>query len=84
MPRIKHLTLDVLKPHTPNALDFASAIVQTQQNTQVKLTVAAVDEKTESTVIEIHGPDIQYELLVNAITELGGSIHSIDEVIVGN
>jgi len=84
MPSIKHVTLDVLKPHTPNALDFARVISETQQDIQVKLTVAAVDEKTESTVIEVHGQDIQYELVTDAITGMGGSVHSIDEVIVSS
>ena len=84
MPLLKRIVLDVLKPHVPNAMDFAKAIADSNPGCEVTVTVVEMDEKTESTMITIKGEQIVYEQIVNAVTELGGSIHSIDEVTVSN
>ncbi len=82
MTKIKRLILDILKPHQPNALDFATALAELSDEIRVKLTVVEVDEKTESIVIVIEDESIDFEALSERITELGASIHSIDEVEV--
>ena len=82
MPLIKRVVLDVLKPHQPNALEFASAIADKHSGCRVKITVTEVDEKTETTVISIESDDIPYAAIVDTITSLGASVHSIDEVEV--
>ena len=84
MSSLKRIVLDVLKPHHPNALDFASAIADENSGCRVTVTVTEVDEKTESTVVVIEGDDIPYQEIVGIITRLGGSVHSIDEVEVSN
>jgi len=53
MSAIKRIVLDVLKPHQPNALDFASAIADQQPGCRVKVTVTEMEEKTEITVVEL-------------------------------
>jgi hypothetical protein len=80
MAKIRKLVLDVLKPHKPNALDFAVSLADSGGGLHIRLTVAEVDEKTESTIVEIEGDDIDFEIISERITKLGGSIHSIDEV----
>jgi hypothetical protein len=82
MPLIKRVVLDVLKPHQPNVLEFASAIADKHSGCRVKITVTEVDEKTETTVISIESDDIPYAAIVDTITSLGASVHSIDEVEV--
>ena len=82
MACIKRLVLDVLKPHHPNALDFTAALVDQVKNTRIKLNVVEVDEKTESVILMIDGDDVDFVTISEHITELGGSIHSIDEVEV--
>jgi hypothetical protein len=82
MPSLKLIVLDVLKPHSPNALEFVSAIAGQHRECRVKLVVTEVDEKTESTIITIEGEDIPYDAVVETITRLGGSVHSMDEVVV--
>jgi len=84
MSSIKRIVLDVLKPHQPNALDFASAIADQNPGCHVKVTVTEIDEKTETTVVIIESDDIPYQTIVETITGLGASVHSIDEVEVGN
>ena len=84
MPLIKRVVLDVLKPHQPNVLEFASAIADKHSGCRVKVTVTEVDEKTETTVISIESDDVPYEAIVDTITNLGASVHSIDEVEVSS
>ena len=84
MSTLKRIVLDVLKPRHPNALDFAGAIADgTGGCCRIRVTVIEVDEKTESTVVAIEGDDIPYQEIVEVITRLGASVHSIDEVEVG-
>ena len=84
MPLIKRVVLDVLKPHQPNVLEFASAIADKHSGCRVKVTVTEVDEKTETTVVSIESDDIPYDAVVYTITNLGASVHSIDEVEVSS
>ncbi|MGD8591432.1 MAG: DUF211 domain-containing protein [Gammaproteobacteria bacterium] len=84
MTLLTRIVLDVLKPHVPNALEFAKAIADNNAGCQVTVTVVEVDEKTESTMVTIEGNEIEYEQVVDAVTSLGASVHSIDEVTVSN
>lgn len=84
MTLLTRIVLDVLKPHVPNALGFAKAIADNNSGCQVTVTVVEVDEKTESTMVTIEGNEIEYEQVVDAVTSLGASVHSIDEVTVSN
>lgn len=84
MVLVKRMVLDVLKPHTPNSLDFARALAEQGSGYRVNFTVMEVDEKTETVVIVVEGDDIQFEAINETISSLGGSLHSIDEVEVIN
>jgi len=84
MSLIKRVVLDVLKPHQPNALEFAGVIADRHSGCRVKVTVTEVDEKTETTVVTIESGNIPYEAIVETIIGLGASIHSIDEVEVSS
>ena len=84
MSLIKRLVLDVLKPHQPNVLEFARVIADKHDGCYVSITVIEVDEKTETTLIDISADDITYDAIVETITSLGGSVHSIDEVEVSS
>ena len=46
--------------------------------------IEEMDEKTESIILEISAHDINFDLISEKIEEMGGSIHSIDEVDVVN
>lgn len=82
MLRIKRIVLDVLKPHTPNVVEFAKTVASQGPDYHVDLTVVAVDEKTESLEMVIEGNDVQLEPIQEAINSMGGSLHSIDGVEV--
>ena len=82
MARLNRVVLDVLKPHTPDILSFARTLAERAAPGQVRITVGAVDAKTETVLIEVCAQDIDYQAIAATIAELGGSVHSIDEVEV--
>ena len=82
MAFVKRLVLDVLKPHQPNVLEFAQAIANADRQCRVRVTVLEVDENTETLQVVIEGDRIDFESIQSSISELGGSLHSIDEVEV--
>ena len=81
---VKRLVLDVLKPHQPNALEFSQAIAKAGEDYRVRLTVIEMDENTETLQLEVEGSVIDFEAIEAAITSMGGSLHSIDQVEVQN
>ncbi|MDH5648723.1 MAG: DUF211 domain-containing protein [Gammaproteobacteria bacterium] len=84
MVKVKKILLDVLKPHEPGVLEFARTIAAQGDDYRVELTVAEMDDKTETLQLIIEGADIQLETIVSAINSMGGSLHSIDGVDVVN
>lgn len=84
MVSVKKVVLDVLKPHQPNALEFSQAIAKVGADYRVHLKVLEVDENTETLLIEIEGNAIDFDGIQASINDMGGSLHSIDEVEVQN
>ena len=82
MTYVTRLVLDVLKPHHPNSLEFASALASCGQDYRVHLLVTEMDDKTETLQVVIEGSSIDLDRIQAAISEQGGSLHSIDEVEV--
>jgi hypothetical protein len=82
MVRLQQVTLDVLKPHEPSILELANALGAQGGDYQVRVRVAEMDEKTETLEVIVTGTDVDLAALEKTITTLGGSVHSIDEVLV--
>ena len=82
MTAIRRVVLDVLKPHQPNVLEFATLLAEQFPGCHIQITVTEMDEKTETTLVDIEGDDIPYSEMVDAIHSLGASVHSIDQVEV--
>ncbi len=82
MISVKRIVLDILKPHHPDALEFARSIAACGDDYHVQLTVVEMDEKTETLQVVVAGSNVDLEQVREAITQLGGSLHSIDEVEV--
>lgn len=82
MAKLRRIVLDVLKPHQPEVLDFAAALADSLDGCGVRLTVEERDEKTESVTVEVTGEEVKFEAVIAKINEMGGSIHSVDDVEV--
>lgn len=81
---ITRLVLDVLKPRDPGLLEFAETVAGLQANTSVQVSVVEIDEQTESVIVRISGTELSYSSLEKGITDLGASVHSVDEVDVSS
>lgn len=84
MGHIKKVVLDVLKPHKPAILELANALSDADHKSTVNIKVVEVDEHTETLVVTLFGKNIDLENVSAKIAEMGGSIHSIDEVEVSS
>ncbi|MCW8934312.1 MAG: DUF211 domain-containing protein [Gammaproteobacteria bacterium] len=82
MGLVKRLVVDVLKPHQPSSIEFSQAIARVGVDYKVRLTVVEMDEKTETLEVVIEGNDIDFAAIKSTISDMGGSLHSIDEVEV--
>ena len=82
MASTRKIVLDVLKPHQPNAVDFATALADLSPDYKVRITVVEVDEKTESIIVVLEGENIEFDPVTELIKKMGASVHSIDEVEV--
>lgn len=82
MPNLKRVVLDVLKPHRPNVLELSGVIAALGPDYRVVVDVTEVDEKTETVMVEIQGAELDFAKIEQAIRDLGGTIHSIDKVLM--
>lgn len=82
MSLVKRVVLDVLKPHQPNVLEFAQTIASQGMGCRVQVTVLEVDEKTETLRVIIEADSVHFDAVQEVITDMGASLHSIDEVEV--
>lgn len=82
MSIVTRIVLDVLKPHQPNALEFASQLADLDSSYQINLLVQEVDDKTQSIILSVCGERLDFEAITQHISSMGGSVHSIDEVDV--
>lgn len=83
MAKTRRLVLDVLKPHEPDILTMANKLADLESVSSVNFTLYEVDEKVKNVKITIVGSDLQFDKIKEKIESLGGSIHSIDEVVSG-
>lgn len=81
--KIRRLVLDTLKPIEPSIVDLARQISELDGIAAVNISISEIDHRVESAKITVEGDDIKYETLRKLIQDLGGSIHSVDEVVAG-
>ena len=83
MGRIRRLVLDTLKPHEPSIIELASQLGDLEGILAVNISIYEMDRKVENAKITIEGEDISYPVVFELIEEMGGVVHSIDEVVAG-
>ncbi|MFW5990735.1 MAG: DUF211 domain-containing protein [Candidatus Nanoarchaeia archaeon] len=83
MSRIRHIVLDVLKPHEPPVTDICSSIGDLEGVDGVNVTVMQVDKDVEGVKVTIKGENIDVGQVEKVIEDSGCAIHSIDKVSCG-
>ncbi len=83
MGKIRRLVLDTLKPHEPSIIEMAAQLSDLVGVSAVNISIYEMDRKVENAKITIEGENIVYPNVLEVIVELGGTVHSIDEVVAG-
>ncbi len=83
MGRIRRLVLDTLKPHDPSIIELAESLSQLEGVEAVNISIYEMDRKVENAKITIEGSDIRFETIMAVISDNGGAVHSVDEVVAG-
>ena len=81
---IRRLVLDVLKPHDPDLLEFTGRLGDLEGVEGATAKVVEMDENVQTVRVALEGPDLVYDAIEAEISDLGGSIHSTDEVSAGD
>ena len=83
MTEIRRMVLDILKPHEPGMTEYAQKLTSQKGVESVNLTLVEVDEEVENIKATVKGNQIRLDSLRECVDQLGGSIHSIDEIVCG-
>jgi hypothetical protein len=49
----------------------------------VNISICEIDRRVENAKITIEGDDLSYHQILDIITDMGGTVHSVDEVVAG-
>lgn len=82
MSKIRRLVLDILKPHQPSIVEISQELSEVDGVEGVNCSLIEVDEEVKNIKITIEG-SFNEEPVRDVIENEAGSIHSIDEVAVG-
>ena len=83
MIELRKLVLDVLKPHEPGIPDLAKRLAELNGVDGVNISIYEMDKEVETVKVTIEGRFPYTDEIKRIISEVGGTIHSIDEVVAG-
>ena len=83
MAPIRRVVLDLLKPHEPTSVELASHLADARGVEAVNAMLLESDREVQNIKITVEGDDVDFDALEAAVEDLGGSVHSIDEVVAG-
>jgi hypothetical protein len=83
MGTLRRIVLDVLKPHNPPLREFTERIGAVECVDGITSSLIELDQKVQNIKLTIEGEDLDYAAIETAIGELGGTIHSVDQVAYG-
>ncbi len=81
---IRRLVLDIMKPHDPDVLVMTKRLSDISGVDGATTKLVEMDEQVQETRVTIEGDDLDLEQIQLVVEDLGGSIHSIDEVSCGD
>lgn len=83
MASVRRLVVDVLKPHDPPLLGFTDQVAQTESVDGVTASLIELDQEVQNVKLTFEGEDVDFDAIEAAIENLGGSVHSVDQVACG-
>jgi len=83
MPPVLRLVLDLLTPHDPGPVAYARRLADVDGVDGVNVALIETDKEVENVKLTVEGDDVRVDPIEAAVDDLGGTIHSIDEVACG-
>lgn len=80
---IQRLVLDVLKPHEPDTVTFATAVAGCAGVEGVNVALIETDREVQNLKVTLEGSAIDVDAVEETVADLGGTVHSIDQVACG-
>jgi len=84
MADTRRVVLDVLKPHDPPLLRFTDGIAEAESVTGATGTLVELDEDVQNVSVTVEGKNLDFQAVEAAIEDLGGTVHSVDQVASGD
>ena len=84
MSSIKRLVLDLLKPNEIENVEFARTLADLDGVEGANVSLLESDKDVQNLKITIEGGSIENDTVASTIENLGGTIHSVDEVVCGD
>jgi hypothetical protein len=83
MAPIRRLVLDVLKPSEAPTVSFAREVTGLDGVDAAAAHLVETDREVQNIVLVVEGSDVDYDGVVERVENLGGTLHSVDEVVCG-
>lgn len=83
MSTVRRIVIDVLKPHDPPLLEFADQLAALDSVDGVTATLIELDQEVQNVKLTFEGQDVSFDAIEATIGALGATVHSVDEVAVG-
>lgn len=84
MVSVRSVVIDVLKPHDPPLVAFTERLGETETVTSVTTSLIELDQEVQNIEASVEGDDVDVAAVESAVEELGGTVHSVDEVTCGD
>jgi hypothetical protein len=84
MAPVRRLVIDVLKPHDPSLLEFTDQVAETESVEGVTSSLIELDKEVQNIKLTFEGDDVNFAAIEEKIENLGGSVHSVDQVSSGD
>ncbi|WP_137285637.1 DUF211 domain-containing protein [Halorussus salinisoli] len=83
MASVRRLVIDVLKPHEPPLLEFTERVSEIDTVESVSASLIELDQEVQNIKITFEGNDIDFDTIREVVEQLGGTVHSVDQVACG-
>ena len=83
MTLVRRLVVDVLKPHDPPLVEFATQVADLDTVDGATVSLIELDQEVQNVKLTVEGEALDVDAVTTTVEELGGSIHSTDQVACG-
>jgi hypothetical protein len=84
MASIRRVVLDVLKPHDPPLQRLAQRVADRSAVEAATATLVEIDREVQNVLLTVEGEDLDVDALEDVVEDLGGTVHSVDQVACGS